>query len=115
MCICGLIIKIYGKIVNICNILMVKSCFVSNEINFIIDGENIYGVIFENIVFVMIYLIIVFFGVIGNSIVIVIVCKMLLMYIIMNYLLVNLVLFDLLLLLFCLGFYDFFLYNVRLS
>lgn len=87
----------------------------NSETNFTIDGRIVDGVASENIVFATIYSIIVFFGVIGNGVVIAIVCKTRSMHTTTNYLLVNLALADLLSLLFCPGFYDFSLHNVRLS
>ena len=69
----------------------------------------------EDVIFATLYSIIIFFGVIGNSIVITIVRKTPSMHTTTNYLLVNLAVADLLSLLFCPGFYDFALHNIKLN
>ena len=79
---------------------------VSNSTNGITSGD---------IVFATLYSFIVFFGVLGNGIVIIIVRKTPSMHTTTNYLLMNLAVADLLSLLFCPGFYDFALRNVRLQ
>ena len=69
----------------------------------------------EDIVFATLYSFIVFFGVLGNGIIITIVRKTPSMHTTTNYLLMNLAVADLMSLLFCPGFYDFALNNVKLS
>ena len=69
----------------------------------------------EDIVFATLHSFIVFFGVLGNAIVITIVRKTQSMHSTTNYLLMNLAVADLLSLLFCPGFYDFALRNVKLQ
>ena len=69
----------------------------------------------EDVILATLYSIIIFFGVIGNSIVITIVRKTPSMHTTTNYLLVNLAVADLLTLLFCPGFYDFALHNIKLK
>ena len=69
----------------------------------------------EDVIFATLYSIIMFFGVLGNSIVITIVRKTPSMHTTTNYLLMNLAVADLLTLLFCPGFYDFALHNIKLN
>ncbi|KAJ7372241.1 hypothetical protein OS493_019685 [Desmophyllum pertusum] len=69
----------------------------------------------QDIAFSTLYSFIVFFGVVGNGIVITIVRKTPSMHTTTNYLLINLAVADLLSLLFCPGFYDFALHDVKLK
>ena len=77
------------------------------------DSTN--GITSGDIVFATLYSFIVFFGVLGNGIVIIIVRKTPAMHTTTNYLLMNLAVADLLSVLFCPGFYDFALRNVKLQ
>jgi len=82
------------------------------------NGSNVsvsYLITSQDKVFASLYSFIVFFGVLGNGIVITIVGKTPSMHKTTNYLLMNLAVADLLTLLFCSGFYDFALHNIRLS
>ena len=69
----------------------------------------------KDIAFATLYSFIVFFGIVGNCVVIAIVRKTPSMHTTTNYLLVNLAVADLLSLIFCPGFYDFALHNVKLT
>ena len=88
--------------------------FKSSTNNFTDVGRSEY-ISSQDIVFATLYSFIAFFGVLGNSIVIAIVRKTPSMHTTTNYLLMNLAVADLLSLLFCPGFYDFALHNVKLE
>lgn len=81
--------------------------------NFTVIGPTEY-ISSQDIAFATLYSFIVFFGIVGNGIVIAIVRKTPSMHTTTNYLLVNLAVADLLSLIFCPGFYDFALHNVKL-
>ena len=87
----------------------------NTETNFSVFGANNDDPSSQNIVFATLYSLIVLFGVVGNGIVIAIVRKTPSMHTTTNYLLVNLAVADLLSLLFCPGFYDFSLHDIRLK
>ena len=95
------------------NIIVAMSSENSSN-NFTVNGQTKY-ISSQDIAFATLYSFIVFFGVVGNSIVITIVRKTPSMHTTTNYLLVNLAVADLLSLLFCPGFYDFALHNVKLE
>jgi len=83
--------------------------------NFTVIGRPTEHITSKDIAFATLYSFIVFFGIVGNGIVIAIVRKTPSMHTTTNYLLVNLALADLLSLIFCPGFYDFALHNVKLT
>ena len=82
--------------------------------NFTVIGPSEY-ITSNDIAFATLYSFIVFFGIVGNGIVIAIVRKTPSMHTTTNYLLVNLAVADLLSLIFCPGFYDFALRDVKLT
>ena len=82
--------------------------------NFTVIGPTEY-ITSKDIAFAGLYSFIVFFGMVGNGIVIAIVRKTPSMHTTTNYLLVNLAVADFLSLMFCPGFYDFALHNVKLT
>ena len=82
--------------------------------NFTFTGPN-ECITSKDIAFATLYSFIVLFGIVGNGIVITIVRKTPSMHTTTNYLLVNLAVADLLSLIFCPGFYDFALNNVKLT
>ena len=87
----------------------------SNNSNNLSVSDSTNAITSGDIVFATLYSFIVFFGVLGNGIVIIIVRKTPSMHNTTNFLLMNLAVADLLSLLFCPGFYDFALRNVKLQ
>lgn len=83
----------------------------SNNFTVIGSTEYITG---KDIAFAALYSFIVLFGIVGNGVVIAIVRKTPSMHTRTNYLLLNLAVADLLSMIFCPGFYDFALHNVKL-